>query len=126
MGVVAVFSVAALFSFGLVFMFCEFGEQLRTRSDEINDAICELDWDSFPLPTRRMMPIIISITQHPAELVAYGGCLCARNTFKRVSIPTKVGKYKQCSFFNTRTENIIQNIIFRLELILLTLFSIRL
>lgn len=46
-----------------------------------------------------MMPMIIRTTQHPVKLVAFGGFRCARNTFKRVSIPTKVEKYIRIAVF---------------------------
>lgn len=85
MGIVGVSMAAAALSFGVVFMFCELGEELNGQTKEINDAMCELDWDSFPLNLQRMMPMILLTTQHPKELTAYGGTLCTRNTFKRVS-----------------------------------------
>lgn len=75
----------SFYAFGLVFMFCEFGEQIKRRSDEINDAICDLDWNTFPLHVQRMMPVILLSVQNPVELTAYGGVRCARLTFKAAS-----------------------------------------
>lgn len=74
-----------LFSFAVVFMFCEFGEQLRRRFDEINNAICDLDWYTFPPHVQRMIPTILLSAQNPPELMAYGGVSSSRITFKAVS-----------------------------------------
>lgn len=84
MGIVGVSIAAATLSFGVVFMFCELGEELNGQTKEINDAMWDSDWDSFPLNLQRMMPMILLSTQHPEELTAYGGTLCTRDTFKKV------------------------------------------
>lgn len=84
MGAVGAAIGTAILSFGVVFMFCETGEQISNRLDEVDDAICEIDWNTFPLRAQRMIPMIILTTQHPLNLAAYGDIACARDTFKRV------------------------------------------
>lgn len=84
MGIVGLSIAATLVAFGVVFIFCEFGERISVLSEEINDTICELDWYSFPLHMQRMMPMILLSTQRPITLTAYGGIGCNRTTFKKV------------------------------------------
>lgn len=84
MGVLGLLMTAAMFAFGLVFAFCDFGDQLGCRSSEINDAICKLDWNTFPIRVQRMMPMIIHTTQNPAKIKAYLGVPCSRETYKKV------------------------------------------
>lgn len=71
-------------AFGLVFLFTEIGEQLESRSDEIDEAVNELDWNTFPLRAQRMMLIMIVTTQNPIQVTAFGGIPCTRETFKKV------------------------------------------
>lgn len=84
MGAIGLPIALGIFSFAPVFMFCEVGEQLNIRSMQINDAICELDWDTFPHQVQRMMPIILLTAQNPVKLEGYGGIICCRGTFKKV------------------------------------------
>lgn len=62
-------------SFGLVFVNCELGEQLKSR----------FDWNTFPLHIQRMIPMILLSVQNPVVLKAYGGVPCSRLTFKTAS-----------------------------------------
>lgn len=75
----------SIYSYGVVFIFCEFGEQIHSQFDEINDFICELDWFTFPLHIQRMMPMVFLSSQNPAKLSASGGIPCSRPTFKAAS-----------------------------------------
>lgn len=59
MGAIGIPIALGIFSFAPVFMFCEVGEQLNSRSIQINDAIRQLDWDTFPHQVQQMMPIIL-------------------------------------------------------------------
>lgn len=89
-------ALSTLYSFGLSFIFCEFGERIEGQFIEINDVICELDWYTFPQNIQQMMPIILQCTQRPVELLAYGNFSCSRSTFKKVS---KKGKQFEFHIF---------------------------
>lgn len=73
-------------SYSLVslFMYCECGELLRVRFDELNDDIYTSGWELFPMQIQRLLPIIVINTQQPVLLWGYGGFSCTRETFKRV------------------------------------------
>lgn len=73
-----------LYVFGIIFIECEIGHHLSSEFDSINDAVYELDWNSYPDNIKRMMPIILQVTLEPVELSAYGNYACSRETFKRV------------------------------------------
>lgn len=106
MGVIGLSIAAITMSFGLIFLFCELGEQLSTRSSEIDDAIWELDWNAFPLHVQQMLPTILLITQHPIQLIAYGGIPCTRDNFKKVCFELKKIYFK----FLRYTKIIITNL----------------
>lgn len=62
-------------SFSVIFLFCVLG--FSGRLDEINDVISELNRKTFLLSDQRMMTmILLIITQHPMELMSYGGVPC--------------------------------------------------
>lgn len=67
-----------------LFMYCECGELLRVRFDELNDDIYKCGWELFPMHIQRLLPIIIINSQQPVLLWGYGGFSCTRETFKRV------------------------------------------
>lgn len=73
------------FSFGLVFIYCEIGEQVTARFDEINDTFYEMDWQLFPIATQRMMPTILMVAQNPVRFNGYGNIPAVRGTFKKVT-----------------------------------------
>lgn len=72
------------FSFGLVFLYCEVGEQMAADFDEINYTISELNWYLFPNATQRIMPTILMVTQQPVLFCGYGNVPATRNTFTKV------------------------------------------
>lgn len=84
MSVIGISILVGVSSFGPIFLFCEVGEQLCSRSDLVCDAFFKLNWYSFPHQVQRMMPIIIVIAQNPSRLVADGAAACSRDKFKKV------------------------------------------
>lgn len=84
MGVIGISILIGVYSFAPIFLFCEVGEQLRSRSDLVCDTICKLNWYSFPHKVQRMMPIIIVTAQNPQVLTADGDAVCSRDRFKKV------------------------------------------
>lgn len=76
--------VKSLFSFGLVFVCCELGEQITANFDEFDNTISEMDWYLFSSATQRMMPTILMVTQQPVSFFGYGNVPATRDTFKKV------------------------------------------
>lgn len=73
-----------MYGFGFVFIYCEAGNQIAGKFDEVDEAFYNLEWDIFPEKIQKMMPIILHVTQQPVQLKAYGNFECSRNTFKKV------------------------------------------
>lgn len=57
---------------------------MNSRFEEINDAFYNLNWETFPDNAKRLMPIILHITQQPVHLESFGNVPCSRETFKEV------------------------------------------
>lgn len=78
--------VSMLFwSFTCMFIICEFGENVSTSFDEINDSIDALDWYLYPNGTQRYLPTLILQSQQPVLITGYANILFNRDAFKRVS-----------------------------------------
>lgn len=73
-----------MFSFGLLFVYCEIGERVADNFEEINSAFCGMDWYLFPTEARRMMPIILMATRQAVQFKGYGNIPATRGTFKGV------------------------------------------
>lgn len=67
-----------------IFLFCEFGERLTKRFDEIDDEIFDWDWYAFPIEIQKMLPIIMIGTQKQVRLEGFANIQCTRQTFKNV------------------------------------------
>ena len=72
-------------AFALLFLFCEFGQKLTNHFDQLNVAINDCDWTSFPKKIQKILPIIMQNTQRPVVLRTFENASCSRETFKRVS-----------------------------------------
>lgn len=73
-----------IYSFGLVFMYCELSEQIKMQFEEVNSTLYELNWYTCPMRVQRMMTMIVLMVQQPVDLMAFGGIPCSRQTFKSV------------------------------------------
>lgn len=98
----------AFWSFGGIFIYCEFGERLGQLFVEVDDAVYQLgrtphgvrwmheklltklcpklDWYLFPSAIRRMLPTLIANVQQPVEIECFGSINCCRDAFKQVSL----------------------------------------
>lgn len=74
-----------MYAFAELFVFCEFGEQISIRFEDLNNEICKFDWYLLPIEMQQTMQIIIMTTQQPVQLVGFGNIVCCRQTFKRVT-----------------------------------------
>lgn len=70
--------------FFLIFAYCESGEKLSIRFDEINDIIYQCDWHSFPIEVQKILPIIMEASQKQVRLNGFGNIPFLRETFKGV------------------------------------------
>lgn len=77
--------ILMFWSFVQVFMFCDFGENVTGGFEELNDAISENDWYTFPIGIQRMFPIIMISIQKTVILRGFGNIPCTREAFKKVS-----------------------------------------
>lgn len=71
----------------MLLFFCESGEQISERFNDIYELICRMDWYTFPIEFQRIMPIILIGTQKPIELNGFGNVPCTRENFKSVFLP---------------------------------------
>lgn len=69
-----------------IFFICEFGEKTTDYFNQLNGALYECDWYTYPIEIQRMLPIILQATQNPIVLQGYGNVFCLRDTFKTVSL----------------------------------------
>lgn len=77
--------VLAFWSFAVIFLFCELGERLTGRFNEIDNEIFGCDWYTFPADVQKMLPIILIGTQTPVLLNGVGNVQCTREAFKIVN-----------------------------------------
>ena len=80
----------AFWSFVLLFLICEFGQMITNRFDQLNEAIDDCDWSSFPKEIQKILPIIIQNTQRPVVLRTFENASCSRETFRRVNFHFEV------------------------------------
>lgn len=83
--VLVVIVLRTLYSFGLIFFYCEMCERISGQFGEFSDSIHQLEWYTCPLEIQRMLPIIFNHSQQSVKLVAFGGTPCTRDTFKNVN-----------------------------------------
>lgn len=73
-----------------VFAMCELGERVRMAFDEIRISIDQLKWYLIPKRARKMLPVILILSQEPIGFTIFGSILSNRITFKEVCFnPTK-------------------------------------
>lgn len=73
-------------SFILLFLFCEGGEQLTVEYNRFDDALCQsCRWYLFPIVMQKMLLVFMPNTQYPMLIQSYGNLVCARNSFKTVN-----------------------------------------
>lgn len=85
--------VYTTYAFGLLFSYCEFGEQVSSAFELLYDDIYYFDWHLFPLDLQLTWNIMLFSAQQPVQLVGFGNIACNRESFKRVSL-------EKLQFFN--------------------------
>lgn len=69
----------------MIFLFCNFGEDITTQFKAIDHEIYECDWYLFPRKAQRILPTLVLSTQRPVIFRGFGNVVCTREAFKRVS-----------------------------------------
>lgn len=72
------------YSFVMIFWYCEYGERICSRFDEINDVIHQTDWYLLPVKMQKMIPTILIAAQRPVLLMGFGNVACTRENYKKV------------------------------------------
>lgn len=71
--------------FAFVFVVCEIGQRLTDAIYEIVFEFEQLNWYSFPIEIRRMLPTIMMNTQKPIIMGCFGIAAGNRDQFKKVN-----------------------------------------
>lgn len=75
----------ACYSFGTVFLACDFGQRMTNAFADINMMIGQFNWYLFPLEIKKMLPTIIMSAQEPVVLEVFGSIACSREAYHQVS-----------------------------------------
>lgn len=67
-----------------VFIACELGERACELFFSVDETLDEIDWYLYPIEMKRMLPIIMIVTQKPIYVELFGSITASRETFKRV------------------------------------------
>lgn len=78
-------AVVVFWSFGIIFLHCEFGERITDQYNDIDDQLIQSKWYTFPIDVRTILPIIIKGTQSPVMFTGFGNIMCTRESFAYVS-----------------------------------------
>lgn len=67
-----------------VFIACELGERACDMFGTVDETMDEIDWYLYPIEIKRMLPIIMIVTQKSVYIQLFGSITASRETFKRV------------------------------------------
>lgn len=73
-----------LWSFGLVWIFCNLCEKLTTAFEEVCGAFDLLDWYFYPPKMTKILPVMIMNAQRRVVVECFGKISCSLETFKAV------------------------------------------
>lgn len=76
--------VDIFYSFGVVCLVCEIGQQISMTYDDIDGIIGQFDWYLFPCGIQRIFPIILMNSQETVILPCFGSISCDRDVSKKV------------------------------------------
>ena len=72
-------------SFASMFLLCEYGQMVTTRFEDIDEAVYQSEWHSFPDKIQRILPTIINNTQQLVIISGFCDVEYTRETFDSVS-----------------------------------------
>lgn len=76
--------VCCFWAFAGMFLYCESGERVTTRFDDIKSNIYQCDWHSFRIEVQKIMPLLMQSAQQPVFIAGFGNITFTRETFKKV------------------------------------------
>ncbi|XP_031618108.1 odorant receptor 94a-like [Contarinia nasturtii] len=71
-------------TFVLMFLLCYSGQEVTGAFDDLMYEVYQCEWDSFPHPLRRILPILLIFMKEPVQIIAYGGVNCSLKRFKKI------------------------------------------
>lgn len=71
-------------SFTLIFICCELGERFNAAFKDFDDIIDQFKWYLFSTELKRILPMIMIISQEPVTLECFGSIACCRVVFRKV------------------------------------------
>lgn len=69
---------------GQLYVACEICQRLSNAFMEIDDGMGQLDWYRFPHEIKKVLPIILVLTQQPFAFECIGSISCNRETYIQV------------------------------------------
>lgn len=78
--------ILVLWAFGTHFLFCECGEMVTNQFNKFNDALDQCSWYLFSIRMQKQFVIVLANAQQSTNIRGYGNMLCARQSFKTVSM----------------------------------------
>lgn len=66
-------------------IFCNFGDNVTTEFDHINETIYYFDWQSLPLELKKYLPLMMLLAQKPIYMRGLGRVQCTREMFGKVN-----------------------------------------
>lgn len=73
----------ASWSFGPVYIYCEFGTAVTTEFAKFDDELYQCKWYSYSIEIQKMMLIFIAETQDPVFIRGFCNIVCIRDSFKK-------------------------------------------
>lgn len=71
-------------SFAITLLFCELGEIINNRFEDIAYELYQCNWYFFPIVLQRMLLNFMVGTQRPVLFRGFGNIACTRDAFKKV------------------------------------------
>lgn len=79
-----IFAVFTLF--GVLFIFCNFGELVTAQFERFNRRLYRYKWYSLTIEMQKMYLIFVANTQQPVILSSFARIECTRETLKKVNM----------------------------------------
>lgn len=73
-----------LYSFGVVFIVCEVTQHVCDAINAFDMEISQTDWYLYPHDMKKVLPMIMNVTQKPVEFKWFGSMSSCRDTFRKV------------------------------------------
>lgn len=81
--------LALFWLLALMYILCQFGQQLTDEFVAFEQTIYESYWYLFTMDVQRLFIIVTMLSQKPVELKGFGNIHCTLETFKNVIVILK-------------------------------------